>query len=57
MQFSVIEITIKMFHIGLNILIVNCITKNCISHTCVTWQGIDYQLPEDDTIVSKHVGV
>jgi hypothetical protein len=21
----------------------------------VTWQGIDYKLPEDDTIVSKHV--
>jgi len=26
-------------------------------NTCVTWQGIDYNLPEDDTIVSKHVGV
>jgi hypothetical protein len=24
---------------------------------CVTWQGIDYKLPEDDTIVSKHVGL
>jgi hypothetical protein len=24
---------------------------------CVTWQDIDYKLPEDDTIVSKHVGV
>ena len=23
--------------------------------TCVSWQGIDYKLPEDDTIVSKHV--
>ena len=22
-----------------------------------TWQGIDYKLPEEDTIVSKHVGV
>jgi hypothetical protein len=22
----------------------------------VTWQGIDFKLPEDDTIVSKHVG-
>jgi hypothetical protein len=21
------------------------------------WQGIDYKLPEDDTIMSKHVGV
>jgi len=28
-----------------------------IWNTCVTWQGIDYKLPEDDTIVSKHVGV
>jgi len=25
--------------------------------TCVTWQDIDYMLPEDDTIMSKHVGV
>jgi hypothetical protein len=24
-------------------------------YTYVTWQGIDYELPEDDTIVSKHV--
>jgi len=24
---------------------------------CVTWQGIDYKVPEDDTIVSKHVEV
>jgi len=24
---------------------------------CVTWQGIDYKLPETDTIVSKHVGM
>ena len=39
-----------------NILIVNCITNSYIWNTCVTWQGIDYKLPEDDTIVSKHVG-
>jgi len=26
-------------------------------YTCVTWQGIDYKLSEDDTIVSKHVAV
>jgi len=38
-----------------NILIVNYITNSCIWNTCVTWQGIDYTLPEDDTIVSKHV--
>jgi len=40
-----------------NILIVNCIYKNCILNTCVTWQGVDYKLPEDNTIMSKHVGV
>jgi aspartate carbamoyltransferase regulatory subunit len=37
--------------------ILNCITNNCIGRTGVTWQGTNYQLPEDDTIVSKHVGV
>jgi hypothetical protein len=41
----------------INILIENFITYSCIRNTCVTWQGIDYKLPEDDTIVSKHVGV
>ena len=41
----------------LNIAIVNCITNSCIWNTRVTWQGIDYRLPEDDTIVSKHLGV
>jgi len=25
-------------------------------HTCVTWQGTNYERPEDDTIVTKHVG-
>jgi hypothetical protein len=40
-----------------NILILNCITKSCVWNTCVTLQGIAYKLPEDDTIVSKHVGV
>ena len=34
----------------------NCIPNRRIRNTCVTWQGIDYKLPEDDTIVSKHVG-
>ena len=33
----------------------NCITKSCIWNNCVTWRGTDYELPEDDTIVSKHV--
>jgi predicted transcriptional regulator len=27
------------------------------SHTRVTWQVVDYKLPEDDMIVSKHVRV
>jgi len=31
------------------------ITNYCIWHTGVWWQGINYELPEDDTIVSKHV--
>jgi hypothetical protein len=34
-----------------NILLVNCITNSCICNTCVTWQGIDYKLSEDDTII------
>ena len=40
-----------------NIVTVNCITNSCIWNACVTWQGIDYKLTEDDTIVSKHVAV
>jgi len=39
------------------ILIVNSITNSCIWNTYVTWQGTDYKLCEDDTMVSKHVGV
>jgi len=39
----------------MNTLIINCITISCIWNACVSWQGIDYKLPEDDTIVSKHV--
>jgi len=42
---------------GAKRLIVNCITNSCIWNTCVPWQGIDYKLPGDDTIVSKHVAV
>jgi len=30
---------------------------SCIWITCVISQGIDYELSEDDTIVSKHVAV
>jgi hypothetical protein len=39
-----------------NSLIVNCITNSCILNS-VTWHGINYEIPEDETIVSKHVGV
>jgi hypothetical protein len=52
MQLLVIKFTIKMFHIFVFI-----ITNSCIWNIRVTWQGIDYKLPEDDKIVSKHVGV
>jgi len=38
------------------ILILKYINNNCIWHTCVTWQGTNYELPEDDTLVPKHVG-
>ena len=40
-----------------NFLIVNCITKSYNWKICVPWQVIDYKLPKDDTIVSKHVGL
>jgi len=25
-------------------------------YTCVIWQGTNHELPEDDTVLSKHVG-
>jgi len=40
-----------------NVLILNCIANSCIWNTCVTWQDVDYKLPLDDTMVSKHAGV
>jgi hypothetical protein len=33
------------------------ITNSCIRNSCAIWQGVDCKLPEDDTIVSKHVGL
>jgi len=36
---------------------VMCICWFIAQNTGVTWQGIDYRLPEDDTIVSKHIAV
>jgi len=44
----VIKFAIKMFHIGF--------MQQLRLKSCVTWQGTHYKLPEDDTIVSKHVG-
>ena len=43
--------------IYMKLLDLNCITNSCIWNTCVTWQGTDHELPEDDMMVSKHVGV
>ena len=34
----------------------NCITNSCNWYTYVTWRGNEYELSEDDTIVSKYVG-
>ena len=33
----------------------NCITNTCNWYTYVTWRGNEYKIPEDDTVVSKHV--
>ena len=33
----------------------NYITNSCNWNTYVTWSGNEYELPDDDTIVSKHV--
>ena len=33
----------------------NCITNSCNLYTYVTWRGNEYELSEDDTIMSKHV--
>ena len=34
----------------------NCITNSSNLYTYVTWRGNEYELPEDDMILSKHVG-
>ena len=34
----------------------NFITNSCNWNTYVTWLSNEYELSEDDTIVSKHVG-
>ena len=38
------------------ILNLNYITNYYIRQTCVTWQGTNYELAEDVTIMSKHAG-
>jgi len=35
--------------------ILNCITKTALTYLC-NLTGTDYKLPEDDMIVSQHVG-
>ena len=35
----------------------NCITNSYNRNTYATWRGKEYELSEEDTIVSKHVGV
>jgi hypothetical protein len=37
-------------------LIVSCINKRFIWNTCITFQGTNNELPEDDMILSKHLG-
>jgi len=39
-----------------NIYLIKLYHNYCIWHTCVTWQSTNYELPEDDTTVSKYVG-
>jgi hypothetical protein len=48
---------IVVYFFLLDLININCITNSYIYKTCVTLEGIDYELPEDDTIVLKHIGV
>jgi len=45
--------TLPSYTIISNVVVGN-ITNSCIWNTCVTWQGTDYNLPEYNTIESKH---
>jgi hypothetical protein len=49
-NFKIFKVYIIMIFIALN-----CITSSCNLYTYVTWRGNEYELSEDDTIVSKHV--
>ena len=39
----------------MKIINLNCISNSCIWNIYVTWRGNEYEVPEDDTIVSKHI--
>jgi len=45
------------FNLEFKGLIVNSVPNSCIWNTFVSWQGIEYKLPEDDSVVSKRIGV
>ena len=49
----------RHYSVIIRVFIINTLTNytGISNAACVTWQGIDYKLPEDDTIVSTHVGV
>jgi hypothetical protein len=40
----------------MKIINLNCIINSLISNTYVTWRDNEYELPEDEKIVSKDVG-
>ena len=56
-KFYNIEISTTIRRIYVKLLNFNCITNTRIWNTCVTWRGTEYELPDGNTIVSKHVGV
>ena len=41
---------------NMKLIILNCIINSCNWNSYVAWRGNEYELSEDDTIVSKHVG-
>jgi hypothetical protein len=41
----------------MNLINLNYITNICNLITYLTWRGNEYELPEDDTTLSKHVEV
>jgi hypothetical protein len=49
----------RHYSVILRKLIINTLTNYTVisNAACASWQGIDYKLPENYTIVSKHVGV